>query len=49
MNPDNYLQTDFHKIPFIKAKLNYYAECIRLAFDGSENWGEVPWEKYLES
>ncbi len=49
MTPDDYLQTDFHKIPFIKAKLNYYADCIRLAFDGSENWGELPWEKYLDS
>ena len=48
MTPENYVQPDFERSPFIKAKINYYAECIRLAFDGSENWGEMPWEKYLD-
>lgn len=37
----------FDEAPFLMAKLNYYAKSIREAFDGSENWGEVPWEKYM--
>lgn len=38
----------FDEAPFLMAKLNFYAKSIREAFDGSENWGEVPWEKYMD-
>ena len=49
MRPENFVQFELDRSPFIVAKLNYYAECIRLAFDGSENWGEMPWEKYMDN
>ncbi|MBQ4094827.1 MAG: hypothetical protein IJC65_00180 [Oscillospiraceae bacterium] len=49
MRPENYVQFELDRSPFIVAKLNYYAECIRLAFDGSENWDEIPWEKYMDN
>ena len=48
MTPPNFLQPELERAPFIVAKLNFYAECINLAFDGSENWGDMPWEKYMD-
>lgn len=48
MSDGNYT-VKFDEAPFLMAKLNYYAESIRKAFDGSENWGEVPWEKYMDN
>ena len=49
MRPENFVQFELDRSPFIVAKLNYYAECIRLAFDGSESWSEMPWEKYMDN
>ena len=36
---------DFDEAPHLKAKLNYYADCIRATFDTTD-WGEVGWEAY---
>jgi hypothetical protein len=38
---------DFSKSPYLRAKLNYFAECIRATFD-TTGWGEVHWEAYME-
>ena len=43
----DYYEVDFNKAPRIKAKLNYYADAIREAFD-TTGWGEMPWEVYQE-
>lgn len=39
------LEVDFDEAPYLKAKLNYYADCIRTTFD-TTGWGEVGWEAY---
>ena len=41
------LEVDFNEAPYLKAKLNYYADCIRATFD-TTGWGEVGWEAYKE-
>ncbi|MCD8340749.1 MAG: hypothetical protein LUC87_01170 [Clostridiales bacterium] len=38
---------DWAACPNLRAKLNYYAECIRAGFD-TTGWEEVPWEAWLE-
>ncbi len=38
---------DFSKSPYLRAKVNYLAECIRATFD-TTGWGDVPWEAYME-
>jgi hypothetical protein len=43
----DYYDIDFNKAPRIKAKLNYYADAIREAFD-TTGWEEMPWEVYQE-
>lgn len=43
----DYYEVDFNKAPRIKAKLNYYADAIREAFD-TTGWEEMPWEVYQE-
>ncbi len=44
---DKLYDIDFDETPYLKEKLNYYAECIRYAFDSSD-WKDVPWEEYME-
>ena len=36
---------DFAQSPKLKAKLNYYAQCVRQAFDNA-GWDDVIWERY---
>ncbi len=38
---------DWASCPNLRAKLNYYAECIRAGFD-TTGWEDVPWEVWLE-
>lgn len=38
---------DWASCPKLRAKLNYYAECIRAGFD-TIGWEDVPWEAWLE-
>ncbi len=38
---------DWASCPKLRAKLNYYAECIRAGFD-TTGWEDVPWEAWLE-
>lgn len=44
----DYSWIDWNQTPHLKAKLNYYAGCIRAAFD-TTGWENVPWEAYLDS
>lgn len=48
MNSEHMYNVDYNKAPHLKAKLNFYAQSIRNAFEGSESWGTMPWEKYME-
>lgn len=45
MNKDTWYP-DYSEMPLIKAKLNFYAECIRETFD-TTGWENVEWERYL--
>lgn len=43
----DYSWVDWENTPHLRAKLNYFARCIRAAFD-TTLWEDVPWERYLE-
>lgn len=38
---------DWENAPHLREKLNYYASCIRSAFD-TTGWNRIPWEMYME-